>query len=129
MGGDLESATPARALVIEDDDLSAELLRLMLARLGVAAHVARDGATGLQAFISDHFKLVLVDIKLPDANGLDVVRQLRAQSTSVRLLVVSGSNMLDDAEKRRTAGFDGFLMKPFSFEQFAEQVKPLLKKQ
>ena len=124
--GDSESAT--RALVIDDDELSAELLRLMLARLGVAAHVARDGVTGLQAFVNDHFKLVLVDRKLPDLDGLEVVRQLRAHSTSVSLVVVSGLSMLDDEEKRRTVGFDGFLMKPFSFEQFAEQIRPLLKK-
>jgi DNA-binding response OmpR family regulator len=128
MDGDSKSAAPARALVIDDDELSAELLRLMLARLGVAAHVARDGVTGLQAFTNDHFKLVLVDLKLPDVDGLEVVRQLRAHSTSVSLVVVSGLSMLDDEEKQRTVGFDAFLMKPFSFEQFAEQVKPLLKK-
>jgi DNA-binding response OmpR family regulator len=125
--GDSESLT--QALVIDDDEMSAELLCLMLARLGIAAHVARDGVTGLQVFTSDQFKLVLVDLKLPDLDGLEVVRRLRAHSTSAILVVVSGLSILDDEEKRRTAGFNGFLLKPFSFEQFAEQVRPLLKKQ
>jgi DNA-binding response OmpR family regulator len=125
--GDSESAT--RALVIDDDELSAELLRLMLARLGVTAEVARDGVTGLRAFSLDHFNLVLVDIKLPDVDGFEVVRRLRANSASVRLLVVSGYGIEVEKENQRTAGFDDFLVKPFSFEQFSEKVKPLLKNQ
>ena len=93
-------------LVIEDDQVLAEMYKIVLVQKGWKVDVANDGASGLARALEGDYSLVLLDLGLPDRSGLDVLADLRARPGAVDLPVVIFSNY-DDPELKRSAFSQG----------------------
>jgi CheY-like chemotaxis protein len=108
---------PRRVLVVDDNADAATLLSVLLEAHGHQVRVAHDAEDALVTQASFAADVALLDIGLPDINGYDLARQLRASATRpLRLIAVTGWGQDGDRERARAAGFDGHLTKPAQLE-------------
>jgi CheY-like chemotaxis protein len=107
-----------RILVVDDNLDSAESLGLLLETLGADVQVAHDGPSALELFSASHPSIVLLDIGMPDMDGYEVARTLRARYPATRstLVALTGWGQEDDRRRARDAGFDHHLVKPAQME-------------
>jgi CheY-like chemotaxis protein len=110
-----------RILLIEDDEDSSDVIRMKLVALGHEVRAAADGAEGVRVMAEFRPDVVLVDVGLPDIDGYEVARQLRAASTGEEQYLVALTGHGGDAAKARarTAGFDEHLLKPIRLDDLA----------
>jgi signal transduction histidine kinase len=120
-------AEPCRILLIEDNDDTRQMLSAALVLSGHDVREARDGATGLAAAAEVHPDVALIDIGLPDIDGYEVARQLRANLTNKRipLIALSGYGRPADLKRALDAGFDSHLTKPVAVEQLHNVIMAL----
>jgi signal transduction histidine kinase len=107
-----------RILVVDDNLDSAESLGLLLETLGADVQVAHDGPSALELFSASHPSIVLLDIGMPDMDGYEVARTLRARYPATRstLVALTGWGQEEDRRRARDAGFDHHLVKPAQME-------------
>jgi CheY-like chemotaxis protein len=113
----LVAAQPPRStriLIVEDNDDARETLRAMLELDGHEVLTAENGKTGLDRALSQAPAIALVDLGLPDLDGFEVARQLRAapQGAAIHLVAISGYGQPLDRQRTSSAGFDAHLVKP-----------------
>src|SRR5712691_3029016 len=118
----------ARVLVIEDNPASLDLMVYLLKAFGHTPLSARDGLEGIEAARRERPDLILCDIQLPGADGVEVCRQLKQDPAlkAIPLVAVTAYAMVGDREKLLAEGFNGYLSKPINPQTFIEQVKPYL---
>ena len=111
-----------RVLIIEDDELIAELERDYLLAAGLEAEIAADGRSGLEEFKKGHYTAVLLDLMLPGRNGFEICREIRKISDVPILLVTARK---EDIDKIRGLGLgaDDYVVKPFSPVELVARVK------
>ncbi|MEY4864002.1 MAG: hypothetical protein RLZ51_2097 [Pseudomonadota bacterium] len=107
-----------RVLVAEDNPVNQMLMMTLLKRLGVQAELAQDGHQAWERLQSDRFDLVLMDLRMPGLDGLEVTRRLRAATTlhQPRVIAVTANVFEEDRAACLEAGMEGFLGKPFRLE-------------
>ena len=115
-------------LVVEDERDIAELIALHLADLPAAVTLAHDGPTGLQLAISREWDAIVLDIRLPGLNGLDLCRELRTQSSPVPILMLTARGGELDRVLGLELGADDYLPKPVSVLDLQARVKALLRR-
>jgi two-component system NtrC family response regulator len=103
-----------RVLVIDDDDVMLESCRRVLETVGFSVDVERGGVRGRDRAVHGDYQLVLVDLRLPDADGLDLVAGIREQRADVELIVITGYSTVDTAVKAVKLGAFDYLPKPFT---------------
>jgi PAS domain S-box-containing protein len=105
-----------RILIVEDNDDARESLRLLLESLGHRVIEAGDGPRGLALALHHQPEVVLIDLGLPELDGYEVARALRASpiGKSAALIAVTGYGQADDRRRSKDAGFDAHLVKPVS---------------
>lgn len=120
----------ARILVIDDEEGMREMLRKMLEREGHQLHMASNGEEGVSAALAIKPDLVITDIIMPRADGVDVVVQLRKQLLNCPILAISGGARAItpqfSLESALIVGCNETLSKPFSRQQLLDKVKALL---
>lgn len=114
----------ARILIIDDQPLNAELAEYILTRAGHEVQVAQSAAQGFESIAAIRPDLILMDIQMPDLDGLEMTRRLKADETTRNILVVAFTAyaMKGDEERMRAAGCDGYLAKPIDVKTFADRV-------
>jgi len=117
----------ARLLVVEDDHDLARALSLELEHAGYTVRVVGDGPTALQAGLEWRPELVLLDLRLPTLDGLEVCRRLRAE-TRAPILIVTARDAVQDRVAGLDAGADDYLVKPFSLEELMARVRAALRR-
>ena len=128
------SATPRphaaerHILVIEDERDIAELIALHLADLPAAVTLAHDGPSGLQLALGRAWDAIVLDIRLPGLNGLDLCRELRMQLSPVPILMLTARGGELDRVLGLELGADDYLTKPFSVLELQARVKALLRR-
>jgi len=105
---------PARVLIVDDDEDFGAMLRRSLVRLGSRVSRASDLGQGLALAWGEDFDLVLLDVMLPDGNGLERVHDFRGAPASPEVIVITGQSGLEGAEAAVRAGAWDYLEKPFS---------------
>lgn len=115
-------------LLVEDNPLNLELAREVLQASGYTVLEAGTGGEGLKLAAEARPDLVLLDIRLPDIDGLEVMRRLRADPGTSDLVVVAltAQAMLGDERSAREAGFSGYITKPINTRTFPQQVRHYL---
>jgi two-component system cell cycle response regulator DivK len=115
---------PPVVLIVEDNDRNRKLFRDVLQYHGYRTLEASTGAEGIELALSDQPTVVLMDVQLPDMDGLESLRRLRAQpeAFSGAIVALTAFAMKDDAELFLNAGFDGYISKPIDIVDFPKQV-------
>lgn len=114
-------------LIVEDDNDTAEVVSALLESAGYTAVTAETGSTALSEIDTASPDLVLLDMHLPDMNGLDVLRKVRA-SSFLPMIVLSGYTQERDKVVALEAGADDYMAKPFSPEELVARVNALLRR-
>ncbi|MEO9163898.1 MAG: response regulator transcription factor [Casimicrobiaceae bacterium] len=117
-----------RILVVEDDPLLAESLMRALQQEGYRVAHARRGQDADTALRTHRFDLLLLDIGLPDVDGFEVLRRLRARSDATPVLIVSAREAVDERVHGLDLGADDYLTKPFSLSELEARVRALLRR-
>ncbi|MGE5203844.1 MAG: response regulator [Acidobacteriota bacterium] len=115
-------------LIVEDNEKNMKLARDVLQSKGYATLEAVTGEEGVRLAIDRKPDLVLMDIQLPGINGIEALRQVRADAACARIPVVAFTASVTPTDRSQisAAGFDGFLSKPINLKEFLETVKRLL---
>jgi len=126
---DQAEATMTRRILVVDDELeSVKLIGLMLQRRGYEIIAARSGAQALAKAQAENLDLVILDIMMPDMDGYEVCRQLRANpaTASLPIIMFTAKTMVDDKVAGFQAGADDYLTKPIHPDELASRVEAVL---
>ena len=123
----MESRSPFRILVVEDEPVIRELVRSMLHDGPVEVETASTGADGLRRVREGDFHLVLLDVVLPGMDGLTVCRMLKSDpaTSAVPLYMLTAKTRRADLEAALAAGANGYIHKPFRGSELMELVERL----
>jgi DNA-binding response OmpR family regulator len=116
-----------KILVIEDDVKTANLLRLYLRQAGYKVEVANDGYSGLDRSRSMQPDLIVLDLMLPNLDGLDICRLIRLAS-SVPIIILTAKTTEEDVLRGLELGADDYIAKPFSPREVVARVKTVLRR-
>jgi DNA-binding response OmpR family regulator len=117
-----------RVLVVEDEPRMSTLLERGLRDEGYAVDVAYDGTNGLWFAIENEYDAIVLDVMLPELDGLEVCRQLRASDRWAPVLLLTARDAVEDRVRGLDAGADDYLTKPFSFAELAARVRALVRR-
>jgi DNA-binding response OmpR family regulator/tetratricopeptide (TPR) repeat protein len=121
----------AKVLIIDDNEMLASIIKEFLQKKGMDADIALDGVIGLQYFSASAYDLLLVDLRLPELNGDDVCRNVRAMDRGKTIPVIMMSGIVKDpdeiAKLRTELSLSGFLTKPFAAEVMFAQLTTALR--
>jgi CheY-like chemotaxis protein len=117
-----------RILVVDDNDMNVKLLRWLLEKHGYAVHTACDAQTAREGMRVHRPQLVLMDIQLPDIDGLQLTREFKAdpQLRSIPIVAVTSYAMKGDRQRTVDAGCDGYITKPIDTKQFPMEIEKYL---
>ena len=116
-----------RILVVEDEPKIAQLARDYLERGGFKVHIASDGSSALAAFRSTRPDLAVLDLGLPDRDGLDVLRAVRRES-NVPVIILTARGEESDRLVGLELGADDYMVKPFSPKELVARVRAVLRR-
>ena len=117
-----------RVLLVEDDAMIGEAMQGALKDAAYAVDWVQDGQTALASLACQHYDLVLLDLGLPGKDGLEVLRNLRAQSNPVPLLIVTARDGLDDRLGGLDGGADDYVLKPFEMAELLARMRAVLRR-
>jgi DNA-binding response OmpR family regulator len=117
-----------RILVIEDERDIAELIRLHLDDLDFSVTLSHDGNTGLRKASAGPWDLIILDLRLPGVDGLEICRRIRQTSSSVPILMLTSKSSELDRVVGLEIGADDYVTKPFSVLELIARVKAILRR-
>jgi two-component system, OmpR family, response regulator QseB len=121
-----------RLLLVEDDPMIGESVRLGLRHDGFVVDWVRDGAAAEHALAAEPYELLLLDLGLPHKSGLQLLRELRANRSqprsSIPVLIVTARDAVADRVQGLNAGADDYLVKPFAIAELAARIHALLRR-
>ncbi|MET1036042.1 response regulator transcription factor [Arthrobacter halodurans] len=117
----------SRILIIEDEDRISGFVAKGLRAAGFQPAIAETGAEGLHLARTGDFELVVLDLGLPDVDGFEVLRQLRAARNDVPVIILTARSSVDDTVAGLDSGADDYMSKPFRFEELLARVRRRLK--
>ena len=117
-----------RVLVVEDNKTNRYMIIFLLQKYGYTVIEARDGETGVALAIKEKPDLIIMDIQLPDINGLEATRRIRASEAdgNIPIIALTSYAMAGDKEKALEAGCTGYIEKPIKPETFMAQLEKYL---
>jgi len=117
-----------RILVVEDEKRIADFLCRGLQGAGYAVDAAPTGADALENIHATDYDLVVLDLMLPDMDGLQILEKIRNRKVGPPVLILSARGGLDDRVKGLELGADDYLVKPFAFVELLARVRALLRR-
>lgn len=117
-----------RILIVEDNEDNLSLLQLLLEREKYKVLSARDGLEGLKIARQEQPDLVLLDLAMPEMDGWELAKTLKADITTQRIpiIAVSAHALPKDRERALASGCDGFIVKPFSIANLTAEIARLI---
>jgi two-component system, OmpR family, alkaline phosphatase synthesis response regulator PhoP len=113
-------------LLVEDEENLQETLKLNLEFEGYEVTTSGDGADALKTVQKEYFDLIILDVMLPEIDGITVCETIRLNNTSVPILILSAKNSSEDRVLGLKKGADDYLVKPFNLEELLLRVKKLI---
>jgi two-component system, OmpR family, response regulator len=118
-----------RILLVEDNTALSEGLVAILRGSGYAVDVVHDGASADAVTATETFDLVILDLNLPEMDGLDVLRSMRARQNKAAVLILTARGTQEEKIKGLDLGADDYMIKPFDISEFEARVRVLLRRQ
>lgn len=117
-----------RALVVEDDPVSAKLIDTALRGEGIIGEMASCGEDAIDLAKHYDFDIMVLDLRLPDIEGFEVVRRIRAAKVRTPVLILSGKNEVDDKVRGLSTGADDYLTKPFHKSELVARIHAIVRR-
>lgn len=117
-----------RLLVVEDDPALAQALALALSRRGFQVCQATNGRTALERATQEEFSAIVLDLTLPEMDGLDVLRLVREHGTVTPVIVLTARGTVGDRVQGLRLGADDYLPKPFDLDELEARLRALLRR-
>lgn len=118
-----------RLLLVEDDLPLAEALTTLLVSSGYAVDCVHDGEAARTLVAAEQFDLMILDLNLPELDGLSVLRAMRAQDNRAAVMILTARGGAEDRVKGLDLGADDYMAKPFDIREFEARVRSLLRRQ
>jgi DNA-binding NtrC family response regulator len=118
-----------RILIIDDDENIRKVLQTILEDEGYMIDTADTAKKGIEQSEKTFYNLALIDVRLPDMEGIELLSKLRNTKPKMRKIIVTGYPTLQNAISAVNKGADAYVMKPFEVEKILETIKDQLKKQ
>jgi DNA-binding response OmpR family regulator len=115
-------------LLIEDDPAVQELVTTLLSSAGFTVDTAADGASGQRLCASDKYEVIILDLGLPDMDGLDLLRRIRTQGITTHVLILTAKDEPEDRVIGLDTGADDYLSKPCVLPELEARVRALLRR-
>jgi two-component system, OmpR family, response regulator len=116
-----------RILVVEDEPAIADFLRRGLQAEGYAVDCAHDGVEGERRALSGEVDLVILDVMLPERDGMDVLDTIRARKPALPVIMLTARGEVEDKVSALDSGANDYVTKPFSFDELAARVRAHLR--
>lgn len=117
-----------RALVIEDDPVSARLIESALRTESIVFEAAGCGEDGIELAKLYDFDIIVLDLRLPDIDGYEVVRRLRTARVETPILILSGRSETTDKVRGLMSGADDYLTKPFNRAELVARIQAIVRR-
>ncbi|APV50240.1 DNA-binding response regulator [Betaproteobacteria bacterium GR16-43] len=117
-----------RLLVVEDEARITEILEVALRRAGFTVDVVTRCREAREAFANAPYDAAILDLGLPDGDGLELLAHLRSQGNAVPILILTARDAVDDRVRGLDRGGDDYLVKPFDVKELLARVKALLRR-
>ena len=115
-------------LIIEDEDKIARILELELTYEGYRVELAKSGREGLDKLITDDWDLIILDIMLPELNGLEVLRRIRNADLFIPVILLTARDTTPDKVSGLDLGANDYITKPFEIEEVLARIRSCLRK-
>lgn len=119
--------SPKHILIIEDEIKIARVVKLELEYEGYEADIARTGKEGLDKYNERPWDLILLDVLLPELNGLEVLRRIRLKSQSIPVLLLTARDSIPDKVSGLDQGANDYITKPFQIEELLARIRVQLR--
>jgi len=119
----------ARILIIDDDENIRKVLKTILEDEGYIVDTADTAKKGIEQSEKAFYNLALIDVRLPDMEGIELLSKLRSTKPKMRKIIVTGYPTLQNAISAVNKGADAYVMKPFEVEKILQTIQEQLKKQ
>jgi DNA-binding NtrC family response regulator len=119
----------ARILVIDDDENIRKVLETILEDEGYIVETAETAKKGIEKSEKEFYNLALIDVRLPDMEGIELLSKLRNTKPKMRKIIVTGYPTLQNAVAAVNKGADAYVMKPFEVDKILQTIREQLKKQ
>ena len=116
-----------RALLVEDDPLLGDGIKVALEREGYALDWFTCGKPALEALALEAFSVVILDLGLPDCDGLEVLRRLRQQS-AMPVLILTARDAVEERIQGLDAGADDYVLKPFDLQELLARLRVVIRR-
>lgn len=120
--------SPVRVVVVDDEPTLSDLLSMALRYEGWDVKTAAEGRTAIQIIREFQPDVVVLDVMLPDIDGLQVLKRLRDDGQDTPILFLTAKDALDDRIAGLTAGGDDYVTKPFSLEELVARLRGLIRR-
>lgn len=117
-----------RILVVEDEESLADLVKTRLLKEKYTVDVSLDGEEGLYNALSDIYDLIILDVMLPYVNGFEILKQIRENDISTKVIMLTAKGELNDKLEGLLNGADDYMTKPFHLEELVARVNIQLRK-
>ena len=117
-----------RILVVEDDLKIAEFIQKGLKSSGFAVDHAPDGVQGLEMAFGEPYDTMVVDIMLPQMDGISLIKKIREKKNNTPIIILSARDRVDDRVNGLQAGADDYLTKPFAFSELLARIQALIRR-
>ncbi|HLW23828.1 MAG TPA: response regulator transcription factor [Steroidobacteraceae bacterium] len=117
-----------RVLVVEDDRMIAQGLETALKQDGYAVDRVADGRAAAEALRSTRFDVVLLDLGLPERDGIDVLRELRRRGDATPVVILTARDEVRDRIEGLDAGADDYIVKPFDLDEVSARMRSVLRR-
>lgn len=117
-----------RVLLIEDDKSMAQNIKMILTKEGMVVDVSNYGEEGTEYSRLYEFDIIILDLGLPDMDGLDVLKKIRLEKISTPVLILSGTTAADKKVQGLISGADDYLTKPFDKAELVARIKAIVRR-